>query len=482
MRRKGSEVWSAVALLSLCLMIASCTTQMSSDFGDAKRISAAGPEIAAASPSTTAGSTDLSAKASPPVKLTGRFTLKDIARRAVGWHPAIDQAAAKLNQSDQNIRVARAGYYPKISGGLNSGYDSTTVDDEGWRPKLNVGVSQMIYDFGKVSSSVDIQTAGAGISRAELLLAVDNLVRDAAYAMIEVQRNRALRAVAREQLAGVKAIAKLVEQRSDKGASTRSDKVQAEARVEAAQSTILQISSDLGRWESGLASLVGSNGPVPISPGIPAWLSKTCNVGTPDWSQVPSVIEAKSQKKQALAQLHQARAQALPTLSLEAGASYDINQSRSEFLGYDPRRPQFSAGLNVSSSLYDAANAPRKDAADAALKAAEAAERNARYETGRDLAEAQSQTVSLRQLQGSLSSHVGMMRETRSLYERQYVELGTRTLLDLLNAEQELHSAQFDVVNTEHDLRRLDIDCLFNSGLTRKAFGLEGTVIRGVSL
>ena len=468
-----------MAGLTACLTVASCTTQGNTgpDLANGEAV----PAIMAAPVSPTAISPRPPA-APRTAKAGAALGLEEVVQRAVAWHPSIDQAVARLNQSDQNIKVARAGYYPKISGGLDSGYSSATSDDEGWRPKLNVSASQMIYDFGKVSSSVDAQTAGAAVSRAELLLAVDTLVRDAAQATIEVQRNRALLAVAREQLAGVQSIAGLVKQRSDKGASTRSDKVQAEARVEAAQSTILQIASDLGRWESVLASLIGSAGPVPLSSAMPAWLSKTCDVGAPDWSKVASVLEAQSQKKQAAAQAAQARAQALPTLSLDAGASYDINQSGSENLDYDPSRPQFTLGLKVSSSLYDAANAPRKGAADYALKAADAAERNARYETGRDLAQAQGQSASLHRLQGSLSSRAGMMQETRDLYKKQYVELGTRTLLDLLNAEQELHTAQFDIVNTEHDLRRLEIDCLFNSGLTRKQFGLQGTVIRGVSL
>lgn len=74
------------------------------------------------------------------------------------------------------------------------------------------------------------------------------------------------------------------------------------------------------------------------------------------------------------------------------------------------------------------------------------------------------------------------MRETRDLYRQQYVELGTRTLLDLLNAEQELHQAGFDTANAIHDLRRLGIACIFNTGKARKAFSVDGMAIRGVTL
>jgi adhesin transport system outer membrane protein len=54
--------------------------------------------------------------------------------------------------------------------------------------------------------------------------------------------------------------------------------------------------------------------------------------------------------------------------------------------------------------------------------------------------------------------------------------------LDLLNAEQELHAANFDRVNTVHDIRRLRIDCLFSTGNARNAFGLGDTRVGGVAL
>jgi adhesin transport system outer membrane protein len=53
----------------------------------------------------------------------------------------------------QKVDVAKAKYYPQISAGMNNGY-SNTYSDAGYTPSLVVSVSQMLYDFGKVSSSV----------------------------------------------------------------------------------------------------------------------------------------------------------------------------------------------------------------------------------------------------------------------------------------------------------------------------------------
>src|SRR5690606_39911793 len=126
------------------------------------------------------------------------LTLEQAVHTALAWHPSIDEAVGRVNQHTAEIDVARAGYYPKVRGGIDSSYQS--ADGGSWLPRLNVSVSQMIYDFGKVSSSVEARTAGANVSRTELLLGVDVLIRDTANAVIEIQRYRALLNVAQEQL------------------------------------------------------------------------------------------------------------------------------------------------------------------------------------------------------------------------------------------------------------------------------------------
>ena len=98
------------------------------------------------------------------------------------------------------------------------------------------------------------------------------------------------------------------------------------------------------------------------------------------------------------------------------------------------------------------------------------------------MAEAQQQIAGLTELLGTLSERQENMIETGKLYRLQYLDMGTRTLVDLLNAEQELQQARFDGVNTTHDLRRLEIDCLYYSGRARDDFKLTGTTIRGVTL
>src|SRR5690606_33425334 len=234
----------------------------------------------------------------------------------------------------------------------------------------------------------------------------------------------------------------------------------------------------LERWENTLTNLIGRSGPVNVASSVPQWLSNTCAVAEPDWSQSPAVLQAEAQRAQALAQLNLSRAQAFPTLSLEAGAGYDFNRGSENSLASD--QPDFTVGINLSGSIYDGgASAAGQEAADHALVAADAAIRNSRLNVSSALTQAQSQIGSLQQMLASLTAREGMMQQTRDLYRQQYVELGTRTLLDLLNAEQELHESRFQIANTIHDLRRLNISCLYNTGKVRKEFGVNPKMVRG---
>lgn len=404
----------------------------------------------------------------------GPLSLEAAVRKAVDWHPAITETIGRLHQQTESVNEARAGYLPNLSWGLDSSYNNDRSDR--YSPDLNFSVSQMLYDFGKVDNRVKIATAGIAGRKSQVFMAVDDLARETAYSVIEIQRNRALRKVALDQIEDVKAILELVKARTDKGASTRSDLLQAEARVQAAEATRLEIEGQLSRWEATLSNLSGINGRVDVIDAVPAWLPKACSSTNLDWSRVPAVMQAEADRKAAAAQIDLAKAEGLPTLSVDAGIGVDVT----ELSSFDP---DYTIGLKVSGSLYNGgATSARRNMAVQALGASQAAEARVRVDIVRNLTEASSQISSKESLRRSLSTRQSTMRQTRDLYRTQYVELGTRTLLDLLNADQELHAARFDISNIQYDLHRLNLDCTFNAGRMREAFALQGQTIQGISL
>lgn len=410
-----------------------------------------------------------------------RLGLIQAVRMAVDWHPSIAEAVGTLYAQGEQINVARAGYYPQVSGGVRTGYDSSYRGD-GSSQTLNLSIKQMIYDFGKVDSSVNVARARVARSQANILLSIDQVSRDTSYAWIEVQRYEHLMATAREQIKGLMAITRMARERAEKGASTRSDVVQAVSREDGAHATLQQYQAQYRRWRATLASLLGRVTPFEVGDDFPPSVMKSCDTAERDIGMLPAVLAAQAQRIEARAQLDQARSEGLPTLSIDPTLSQSLDQNYDAF-DRDRDRTQLGVFLNFNVPIYQGgATTARTASAAHALTAADSAEDVARLQAMQGLLEAKAQTFDLARRLDSLRHRQGSIAEARELYGQQYLQLGTRPLLDLLNAEQEIHQSRFDLENTLADSRRLQIDCLYNTGTVRSVYRIDNSVVQGVRI
>lgn len=89
------------------------------------------------------------------------LTLQQCINTALKNHPAINAAAGTIRQSESKIGQARAGYYPQIN--IQSDYSRigpapTSLRSDPYNYYSNsLNLNQTLFDFGKTSSSVDIQ-------------------------------------------------------------------------------------------------------------------------------------------------------------------------------------------------------------------------------------------------------------------------------------------------------------------------------------
>ena len=96
--------------------------------------------------------------------------------------------------------------------------------------------------------------------------------------------------------------------------------------------------------------------------------------------------------------------------------------------------------------------------------------------TSQDEATNLGQTLVIQQRQQALGE------KTLGLYQDQYLQLGTRPLLDLLNVDQEIFQAKFSQAQTLAQLNSLQLDCLFSTGMMRSVFRLDNRRIQGVDI
>lgn len=98
--------------------------------------------------------------------------LNETILHALQRSPKISQNIATLAAQGANIDVAKAQYYPQVSGGLST---ADLTSGERGRQMLSLSATQMLYDFGKINSSVDIQEAKLSVAQANVLVSIDNV-------------------------------------------------------------------------------------------------------------------------------------------------------------------------------------------------------------------------------------------------------------------------------------------------------------------
>lgn len=446
------------------------------DPADAARIS---PQ--ALSPKDMLPALDGSRQQQPgPGSAPDMLSLNAAVERAVQWYPDISSEVGKLFNASEQINVARAKYYPQISGGINNSVTNTNTEG-GYSPSLVLSLSQMLYDFGKVDSSVREANGALAQQQAKVLLSIDKVAHDSASALVQVQGYQQLVQIAREQLAALEAIGGLEQQRNDEGASSLSDVVQTNARIEGARATLTQYQASLERWRATLTSYLGWNSIVRVDNRFPDAVGKSCLRAKVDDALVPSVLAAQAQMAQASAQLAGAEAQMRPTISLEPEVTHYLNDRYANHEQLD--RTQYAAYVRVQMPLYQGGGLTAgRNAAKHSLEAAEASVRTTQIEVRQQLMSAQNEALSLEHTLALQVKQLALNKQTQDLYKQQYLGLGNRPLLDVLNAEQEVYQTRFMQQQTETQWRTLQLDCLYNTGLTRRLFALENRSIQGVEI
>ncbi|WP_422047234.1 TolC family outer membrane protein [Rosenbergiella epipactidis] len=406
--------------------------------------------------------------------------MSDAVAMAVNWHPTITQAVGKLFEQSANVDVANAKYYPQVNAGVNNGY-SNTYTNKGYSPSIDISLSQMLYDFGKVSSSVRAANAAVAQQQAEVMLTIDQVAHDTASAVVQVQGYQQLVTMATQQLDSLKQIGNLIRQRNTEGASPLSDVVQTDTRIEGAQATLMQYQASLQRWQATLATYIGVQGVNRVTQDVPETLTRACAVQHPDYKLIPSVLAAWAGANQAQANVDNANAQMMPTISLEPQVTHYLNDHYSGSSELD--KTQYTASIRMQMPLYQGGGlSASRDAAEQALSAANAAIKAAQLEAYQKLATSQDEATNLGQTLVIQQRQQALGEKTLGLYQDQYLQLGTRPLLDLLNVDQEIFQAKFSQAQTLAQLNSLQLDCLFSTGMMRSVFRLDNRRIQGVDI
>ncbi len=401
--------------------------------------------------------------------------LADGAARAIATNPEVEARWHAFRASREEQQVARGGFMPQVNLSANVGAEwrkRPSVEDNDFnRHGAALTLNQMLYDGFATHSEVS-RLGYASLARYyELLDAAENTALEAVRAHIDVLRYRELADLAKDNYVQHRQVYDQIEQRVTAGVGRRVDLEQASGRLALAEANLLTESSNLHDVSARYQRVVGEVPPATLgigdvpATGLPPTVELALNAA---YQASPALTAAQENLRAAKAEARGKRAGFHPRLDLRA----------SEQVGFDTdgiegrhRDRVVELVLNVNLFRGGADSALVKQYAEQIGVAQDLRDKSCR-DLRQTLAIAYNDVGRLGEQLEYLDQHQLSISKAREAYRRQF-DIGQRTLLDLLDTENEYFESRRAYVNALHDREIAKARTLASMGELLKALSLS---------
>lgn len=406
-------------------------------------------------------------------------TLSDAVRQALAQFPEMRAAAANRVAQDEAAAQARSAWFPTIDATLGAGSERSSnastrtlgSDQTLPRREVEVTLSQLIFDGGVTSGQVrrnEARAAGAGAQEASTAEATAGR---AAQAFVEVMRLRGLVQLARDNVSRHEQTLDLVAKLAQSGRGRGADTQQTEARLAFAESSLSQLRVQLAQAEAAFRHVVGRAPGSLVDPGeFASKLPPSIEGALADVEKShPAVLAAMKELEAAQADRETARGRAVaPRLALELGGSSNHDLDGVRGLSGDRY-----AMLRLRYNLYrGGADNARIRESESRVDEARANLAKALNDLQRDLRQSWDSLVQDRARIPQLGRYVAASNEVVVAYRAQF-SIGQRTMLDVLNAENELFTAKSSLYSGLSAVTAGELRVLASLGRLIDALGLQ---------
>jgi adhesin transport system outer membrane protein len=361
---------------------------------------------------------------------------------AISRHPDISRANAVVAQSASEVAIAKSAWYPALTYNVQPGY-GTFGGERKAGLHGSLGVTQLIYDFGKTPGQVS--TASATLSQRRHLLndTTETVAYETAAVFVELGAGQDMKAAAARQVKALQDIHAKIRQRVQAGLSDASDQSQADVAIQRASAEGLKAETRFDLSAGKLAELIGVRPQRIASLAGTQKLLQSLGAEAGNLEQTPAIRAASAAVDAADAQLRVAKADRWPSLGITA------SQSRSSASDSSDDKP--FVGLAISGGFSLGGLAQHKVAAAEAEKRASAqALENQRLVTRTALGSAETETAGAAARLVSYNKVIALTRSSRDLYWQEYT-LNKRPLTDVINAEGDVYTAEGERINAAAD-------------------------------
>ncbi|MBK9019124.1 MAG: TolC family outer membrane protein [Sulfuritalea sp.] len=382
------------------------------------------------------------------------LTLKEVVQTVVLTNPEVLVKWHAFKSASAEVDVARAGFLPKLDLTASVGRERLRQPGVADRDFSSSGstltLTQMLYDG--FTTSNDVKRMGkAQLTRYfELLDAAEAAALEGARAYFDVIRYRQLMLLAENNYVEHRSSYELLLRRAQSGAGRRVDVEHASSRLALAELNLNTEAANLHDVTARFLRLVGH--PPPPVMFAPPRIARDYPGSEPDalkmaFRRNPTLRAAVENVESTLHDLEMRRGAFHPKLDLRLR-----NESNGNYQGTIGTRQNNVAEVLLSYNLFNGG-------ADVARQRVFSERRNmaldqrdkACVDVRQTLSIAYNEVLRLRAQQANLDQQVGAIERTRDAYKAQF-NIGQRSLLDLLDTENELLNARRTAVNADVDV------------------------------
>jgi outer membrane protein len=392
-------------------------------------------------------------------------TLRDALVRTYQSNPTLAAERQSLRQLDESVDIARAAGRPSVSVNAAVNQDLLSINTNGRGigrngRDFNAGadVSMPLYSGGRVRNSVRAADTRVEAGRHDLRATEGDLFTEAVAAYMDVIRDRSIVQLNQNQVRVLETNLQATRDRFEVGDLTRTDVAQSDARLALARSQLALVQGRLRGSEENYRRVIGENPedlqPPPPLPTLPGTNDQATQIALGNNADLASIA---TQARAAGYDVQVARGARLPTISAVGSSVYRNSLGRADEAANVPEGTlpnsvtSAGIGLTLRMPLYQGgAAASRVRQAEAfrgqlleqgvAVERAVISTTRGAYATYRAALEAID------------SNEIAVAANTLALEgTRAEQTVGTRNVLDVLNAEQELLNSQVLLVTARRD-------------------------------
>ena len=389
-----------------------------------------------------------------PAMAESPTTLQEIVEKTVTSNPEVQASYHNYKAALQDQNAAKGGYWPhadlvstfRSQEQLTPNIGNTATPDR----QTQLVLRQMLFDGFATRSEVNRLDHAARVRYYELQNSMQNTALDLVKSYIDIQRYRQLVDFAKDNYAVHKQLFDRIEERVTAGVARRVDLEQASGRLALAEANLLTETTNLQNVTARFQRLSGELPPDSLQEvdffkdGIEPDANQALQLA---YKQNPELLSSIENIQASEQEIEGRRAKYYPRLDLQARKNLETSSNgKNSSVAADTL--EMTATFNLFNGFADKALI---DQAGEKLNTSKDLRDKACVDTRQTLVIAYNDVISLKEQLGYRDQHQLSIEKAREAYRKQF-DIGQRTLLDLLDTENEYFQAKRTYTNTQRDL------------------------------